>query len=152
MCCFYRAFDSRFVATASSIIPAAAAAAAVAAGTTTAMEHDLVDFTDGILADVQGQWPLEKPPEFFWQQGEQFSDLLSSMIRMRDVPPKWEPVSHNGQMMLVARADEDPVVKDFLQNVCLSLEALKAARERPLEPDDGDWWELKWASKLFVSF
>ncbi|KAF1989525.1 hypothetical protein K402DRAFT_274486 [Aulographum hederae CBS 113979] len=34
------------------------------------------------------RWPLDKPPQFYSQQGERFSDILHMVLKMRGVPPK----------------------------------------------------------------
>ncbi|KAK5691181.1 hypothetical protein LTR97_011833 [Elasticomyces elasticus] len=33
-------------------------------------------------------WPLDFPPNSFWQQGDNFADLLIMLLRMRALPPK----------------------------------------------------------------
>ncbi|KAF2089213.1 hypothetical protein K490DRAFT_19004, partial [Saccharata proteae CBS 121410] len=34
------------------------------------------------------RWPLDKPPSYYWHQGERFSDILHMLLKMRQVPPK----------------------------------------------------------------
>ncbi|KAF2460891.1 hypothetical protein BDY21DRAFT_134317 [Lineolata rhizophorae] len=34
------------------------------------------------------KWPFDKPPRYFSQQGERFSDVVHMLLRMRNIPPK----------------------------------------------------------------
>jgi hypothetical protein len=92
-------------------------------------------------------WPLDKPPHYFWQQGERFSDLMCSMLKLRKVPPK---TSLNDG---VFAADGEPLlVKEWFDAIRLNSEDLKTARARPFDANDESKWEFRWMGKAFMTF
>jgi len=110
----------------------------------------LVDFNNTPLEQTNGRtrWPLEKGPEHFWQQGEQFSNVLTSMLKLRLVTPKMV-IEEDGY--IYARVEEEAEVKGWLNDLLLTMEKLEGARQKPFDADDESFWELKWASKPFLS-
>jgi hypothetical protein len=89
-------------------------------------------------------WPLENSPGFYWQQGEQFSDLLVSMLRLRKVIPAMR--IQDGQL----RANSvDKDVRDWFEAMELRADFLQFARDKPYDNIDGNSWELRWMGKLF---
>lgn len=101
----------------------------------------------GVLYGSGNQWPLDNPPSHFWQQGEQFSDLLCSMLRLRRVPPNFIVV--DGKL---ATEDEPKVVREWFEAVQLDVAGIRAATERAVEDEDGSAWELRWIGKIFEVF
>ncbi|KAF2131316.1 hypothetical protein P153DRAFT_394666 [Dothidotthia symphoricarpi CBS 119687] len=93
------------------------------------------------------KWPLDKPPAFFSQQGERFSDTVNMLLKMRGVPPK--PVPRSGDGVLVVWGEEgDGKVREWYEGIGVSggmLDERAAARfvgEGPRE------WELKFVGKI----
>ena len=106
----------------------------------------LVDFNNTPLDQNNGRarWPLEKGPEYWWQQGEQFSNVLTSMLRLRLIMPR-VVIKEDGY--ICARDEEEEQVKTWFDSLLLTVEKLEGARQRPFDADDEKFWELKWASK-----
>lgn len=91
-------------------------------------------------------WPLDKPPHYFWQQGERFSDLLCSMLRLRRVPPKTE--TPDGVFI----ATDEPVkVAEWYEAIQLKVKTLEDAK-RPFEAENENAWEFRWIGKAFLKF
>jgi hypothetical protein len=90
------------------------------------------------------QWPLEKPPRHFWPQGERFSDLLASMLRLRKVAPEIE--IRNG--VLKAGEDQPAVIRDYFDNIDIRAATLGKAAIRPMDNDDTAW-EFRFLAKVF---
>jgi hypothetical protein len=106
---------------------------------TTASEKARKDVLYGAEA-----WPLQHSPSHYWQQGERFSDLLGSMLRLRKVMPAFQV--RGGK--LVAE-NEIKAVKDWFEAIALEVDVLKRARDRPYDDVGESAWELRWMGKLF---
>lgn len=68
--------------------------------------------------DFQGQWPLDKRPQDFANQGDDLINVLQTILRMRDVPPKTFVRPDNG-VLAVDDASEQ-VIRDFFEQAQLS--------------------------------
>jgi hypothetical protein len=90
------------------------------------------------------QWPLEKPPHYFWPQGERFSDLLASMLRLRKVPP--EIVIKDG--VLKAAQDQAVVIRDYFDSIDVRAATLGEAAFMPTDNDETAW-EFRFLAKVF---
>jgi hypothetical protein len=90
-------------------------------------------------------WPLEKPPRYFWQQGERFSDLLCSMLKLRRVPPDIEV----REGVLRGTVDEPRHIRQWFDSVEISVITLADARVRHFDAVDESAWEFRWIGKLF---
>jgi len=90
------------------------------------------------------QWPLEKTPNYFWPQGERFSDLLASMLRLRKVPPEIE--IKDG--VLKAAQDQPGMVQDYFDSIDLRATTLGEAAFRPMD-NDVTAWEFRFLAKVF---
>ena len=110
----------------------------------------LVDFNNASPErdDSQTAWPLDRGPEHFWQQGEQFSSVIALMLKLRLVTPKMV-VGEDG--FIHARETEDDDLKEWLEGLKLTSHQLEAARQKPFDAEDNDFWELKWACKPFLA-
>jgi hypothetical protein len=110
----------------------------------------LVDFNNTPVDQNtdRARWPLEKGPEHWWQQGEQFSNVLTSMLKLRLITPGMV-IKEDGY--ICAREEEDVQVKTWFDNLLLTVEKLEGARQKPFDADDEKFWELKWASKPLLS-
>ncbi|KAF2431122.1 hypothetical protein EJ08DRAFT_649198 [Tothia fuscella] len=92
-------------------------------------------------------WPLDKPPHYFWQQGERFSDLMCSMLKLRKVTPKTE--IRNGVFVAVGESDQ---VREWFEGIQLKKKDLMEARMRPADAEDDTAWEFRWMGKAFMAF
>jgi hypothetical protein len=90
-------------------------------------------------------WPLDKPPHYFWQQGERFSDLLCNMLKLRKVVPKTEIV--DGVFVAVG---EPPLVRQWFEAIMLQVATLEEAKVKPFDADDDSAWEFRWIGKAFL--
>jgi hypothetical protein len=90
-------------------------------------------------------WPLDKPPHYFWQQGERFSDLLCNMLKLRKVIPKTEIV--DGVFVAVG---EPPLVRQWYEAIKLQVDALEVAKARTFDVRDESAWEFRWVGKAFM--
>jgi hypothetical protein len=110
----------------------------------------LVDFNNTPLDQNNNRtrWPLEKGPEHWWQQGEQFSNVLTSMLKLRLITPGMV-IKEDG--CICAKDEEDVQVKTWFDNLLFTIEKLEGARQKPFDADDENFWELKWASKPLLS-
>lgn len=90
------------------------------------------------------QWPLERPPSYFWLQGERFSDLLASMLRLRRVAPEIEVK----EGVLMATSDQPEIVRGYFDAIDLRVATLGEAAVRPMDKDDRAW-EFRYLAKVF---
>ncbi|KIW06723.1 uncharacterized protein PV09_02417 [Verruconis gallopava] len=88
-------------------------------------------------------WPLENSPNHYWQQGERFSDLLSSMLRLRKVLPEY--TVRGGKIKV---QDENEVVRDWFEAIDVEADSLQRARDNPYDAIDENAWEFRWMGKL----
>ena len=109
----------------------------------------LVDPLVGARRDVlygAESWPLENPPSHYWQQGERFSDLLVSMLRLRRVLPVMK--IRDG---MIKTDSPDKNVREWFEAMSLRADVLQFARDKPYDSIDGNSWELRWMGKVFES-
>ena len=52
------------------------------------------------------RWPLDQRPNVYADQGEQLSDILQMLLKMRDLPPKTSPRPDNGVLKTIEGSDE----------------------------------------------
>jgi hypothetical protein len=142
ICCFIKRFDTG--------IPSTKPVTATEGPNIDPNLTPLVDFNNTPLDQNNGRarWPLEKGPEYWWQQGEQFSNVLTSMLKLRLITPG-VMIKEDGY--ICARDEEDVQVKTWFDNLLLTVEKLEEARQKPFDADDENFWELKWASKPLLS-
>lgn len=148
ICHFFRAFETRGEPLPTDPATPAATGCAIGANIDPLLGSGSNTAPNPHVAE-HNYWPLEKTPEYFWQQGDKFSDLLASMMRMRNVPPRTIPIESNGRTVLVAQPEEDDLIKAYISAIDLTGEDLKRVAEKSYDTDDKGCWELKWASKLF---
>ncbi|QDS74552.1 hypothetical protein FKW77_007836 [Venturia effusa] len=122
MCCLYRSFD--FLLKGS-------------------LSHD-IDSGGLPNPNSTSHWPLEKPPSYFWSQGERFSDLLASMLRLRRVAPEIE--IKDG--VLRAACDQPEMIRSYFDAIDLRAAVLGEAALRPMDKDDTAW-EFRYLAKVF---
>ncbi|KAF2463133.1 uncharacterized protein BDR25DRAFT_115345 [Lindgomyces ingoldianus] len=93
------------------------------------------------------KWPFDKPPAYYSQQGERFSDILYMLLKMRGVPPKPVPRSEDG-MLVVWGEDTDEKVREWYEGIKVSQDLLATRASARFEGNDPREWELKWAGKI----
>ncbi|KAF2019088.1 hypothetical protein BU24DRAFT_340960 [Aaosphaeria arxii CBS 175.79] len=92
------------------------------------------------------KWPFDKPPAYYSQQGERFSDILNMLLKMRGVPPK-SSVGDDGVLTAVGD-DVDARIKEWYEGINLSVDKLAERRNAIFEGKDPSEWELKYTNKI----
>ncbi|ESZ92924.1 hypothetical protein SBOR_6697 [Sclerotinia borealis F-4128] len=99
--------------------------------------------------DFHGQWPLEKRPQEFANQGDDLINVLQMILRMRDVPPKIFVRQDNG-VLAVDDASEQ-VIRDFFEQVQLNFNDVHDKQVRHFfDPADSRSYELRYISRLLL--
>ncbi|KAK6585279.1 hypothetical protein PZA11_002006 [Diplocarpon coronariae] len=65
-------------------------------------------------ASFRSRWPLDKPPKWFADQGEKFTETLQMLLRMRDVVPKTFQ-THEG----IIATNKDTISKSYFDSLHL---------------------------------
>jgi hypothetical protein len=91
------------------------------------------------------KWPLDKPPAFFSQQGERFSDILNMVLKMRGVAPK--PTLREADGVLVCNGPDD-VVRIWYEGIGVSKQVLDQRASAGFVGVDGGEWEFKFVGKI----
>lgn len=99
-------------------------------------------------------WPLDKPPAYYSQQAERFSDILHMLLRMRGVPPKTvstliEPGKDG--ILAVAGEDADPAAKQWFESVGVSERWVAERRDARFEGVNPGEWEGKYVGKILLA-
>jgi hypothetical protein len=93
------------------------------------------------------QWPLDKTPAAYSQQGERFSDILNMLLKMRGVPPK--PIPRNTDGTLIVWADDaDAKVKAWYEGIAVTTQLLDEKVNAKFVGEDPREWELKFVGKI----
>jgi len=93
------------------------------------------------------QWPFDKEPAFYSQQGERFSDILHMLLKMRGVPPRLAPRPDDG-VLTIWGEDPDPTTKEWCDAVAITSDILEERPNARFEGVDPQEWELKYISKI----
>lgn len=148
ICCFIKQFDSRRGSSPAVHTTLVKATPTIQGGP----DDDLVETrymrTEISELEQHDGWPLSQAPEYYWQQGEQFSTVLTMMLKQRSVTPKMV-VGQDG--FINGRSGEDEELKAWLEGLKLTFTQLEAAKQKPFDADDNEFWELKWACKPFLA-
>ena len=119
------------------------------------------------LTDRPGFWPLDDPPTKLWNQGENFADLLTMLLRMRALPPKVMkspdgtlttiqdyplPVHVNGRPVREQIDDQTKIAGAWLDPMRLQVGELLAKRDGSLlEKENGtEAWDMKFVAKALL--
>jgi hypothetical protein len=93
------------------------------------------------------QWPFDKEPAFYSQQGERFSDILLMLLKMRGVPPK--PVARSVDGMLIMWGDDvDDKIREWYDGIQVTVDMLGERSNAVFEGKDPREWELKYVGKI----
>ncbi|QSZ33862.1 hypothetical protein DSL72_005435 [Monilinia vaccinii-corymbosi] len=99
--------------------------------------------------DFKEQWPLEKQPQTFANQGDDLINVLQMILRMRDVPPKTFVRQDNG--VLAVDDTSDQVIRDFFEQVQISFTDIHEKQTRCFfDPADSRSFELRYISRLLL--
>jgi hypothetical protein len=93
------------------------------------------------------KWPLDKPPASYSQQGERFSDILLMLLKMRSVPPKPQPRSTDGALVIWGEG-VDEKVSEWYESISISDEMLAERSDARFVGEDPMEWELKYVGKI----
>ncbi|KAJ4296652.1 hypothetical protein N0V90_006700 [Kalmusia sp. IMI 367209] len=93
------------------------------------------------------KWPFDKQPAYYSQQGERFSDILFMLLKMRGVPPKPQPRSTDG-MLVMWGDDIDDRVRGWYEGINITNELLAEKRDAQFVGEDPKEWELKHVGKI----
>jgi hypothetical protein len=93
------------------------------------------------------RWPLDKPPSFFSQQGEKFSDILNMLLKMRGVPPKPTPRSSDGVLAMWGD-DVDNKVQAWYEGIAVTAQMLDERAAARFVGVDAREWEMKFVGKI----
>ena len=100
---------------------------------------------ENVLPEAK-KWPLDNPPSYYWQQGERFSDLLCSMLKLRKVTPQF----YIKDGVLTAKEHEPrDAVRQWFNAVQLKSSTLAEARDKSFDVADETAWEFRWIAKIF---
>lgn len=110
------------------------------------------------------QWPLDKRPPYYANQGDRFSDILHMLLKMRSLPPKTTVRADNGILKAVEGGDENAtrwfdliqVSRTFVpllfSPVMLTLVAavyfLEERQNAIFDPSDSRSLDLRYGAKL----
>jgi hypothetical protein len=93
------------------------------------------------------QWPLDRPPAYYSQQGERFSDILFMLLKMRGVPPKPERRSTDGALSIFGEGGDEKV-REWYEAIGVTNELLSDRRDARFVGVDPKEWELKYVAKI----
>ncbi|KAF2496347.1 hypothetical protein BU16DRAFT_509318 [Lophium mytilinum] len=93
------------------------------------------------------KWPLDKPPAYYSQQGERFSDILHMLLKMRGVPPKLTTRIEDG-VWVAWGEDPDPTTREWCETVAMTSDILEERPNARFTGVDPQEWELKYISKI----
>ena len=93
------------------------------------------------------KWPFDKPPEYYSQQGERFSDILNMLLKMRGVPPKPVARSSDGQLVMWGE-DMDNLVREWYEGIAVTMDGLAERAGASFVGEDASEWELKFVGKI----
>ncbi|KAF2447700.1 hypothetical protein P171DRAFT_230250 [Karstenula rhodostoma CBS 690.94] len=93
------------------------------------------------------RWPLDKPPAYYSQQGERFSDILFMLLKMRGVPPRPEPRSTDGMLTIFGDSGHEQV-REWYEAIGVTHELLAERRDARFVGEDPKEWELKYVGKI----
>ncbi|KAJ4354452.1 uncharacterized protein N0V89_006189 [Didymosphaeria variabile] len=93
------------------------------------------------------RWPLDKPPAYYSQQGERFSDILLMLLKMRGVPPRPEARPTDGVLTIYGVGGDDKV-REWYESIDITSELLAERRDARFEGVDPKEWELKYVGKI----
>ncbi|KAA8574208.1 hypothetical protein EYC84_005717 [Monilinia fructicola] len=99
--------------------------------------------------DFKEQWPLEKQPQTFANQGDDLINVLQTILRMRDVPPKTFVRQDNGVLAVDDTSAQD--VRDFFEQVQITFTDVHDKQVRYFfDPADSRSFELRYISRLLL--
>ncbi len=93
------------------------------------------------------RWPLPKPPTYYSQQCERFSDFLLMMLTMRHIP--LSTAARLGDGVLVPQVLNPPAMsREWYEAIGVTDALLDQRRNAPLDLANQRCWELKYLGKF----
>ncbi|KAK4204991.1 hypothetical protein QBC40DRAFT_75549 [Triangularia verruculosa] len=98
--------------------------------------------------NLRGQWPLEKDPSSFSQQGSVIAELLHMLLGIRKALPRTSRRDSDGKLMT---DDPNPLIQAYFEAIDLDFAAVKAKQDQPnFSPTDPRSFELLFCSTLLL--
>ena len=93
------------------------------------------------------KWPFDRPPAFYSQQGERFSDILNMLLKMRGVPPR--PVARSTDGLLIMWGEDvDEKVRAWYEGINVTTHILVERSNTRFTGENSREWELKYVGKI----
>ena len=96
------------------------------------------------------QWPLERQPQEYWSQGENFSTILHMVLKMRTVMPKTSTTPDTGILMPMELPNDNDNVMAWYGAVQLTEEHLIQRQAAMFDSSDSRSFDLKFVSKILL--
>ncbi|CAL3965190.1 unnamed protein product [Diplocarpon coronariae] len=97
-------------------------------------------------ASFRSRWPLDKPPKWFADQGEKFTETLQMLLRMRDVVPKTFQ-THEG----IIATNKDTISKSYFDSLHLDhRDVLNKQANYVFDPANSRCYELRFCSRILL--
>ncbi|KAK2630445.1 hypothetical protein QTJ16_001265 [Diplocarpon rosae] len=97
-------------------------------------------------ASFRSRWPLDKPPKWFADQGEKFTETLQMLLRMRDVVPKTFQTPEG-----IIATNKDTTSKDYFDSLHLDhRDVLNKQANHVFDPANSRCYELRFCSRILV--
>ncbi|VBB83966.1 Putative protein of unknown function [Podospora comata] len=98
--------------------------------------------------NLRGQWPLEKDPGSFAQQGSVIAELLHMLLGIRKALPRTSRRESDGKLVT---DDANPLIQAYFEAIDLDFATVKAKQDQPnFSPTDPRSFELLFCSTLLL--
>ncbi|KAK4193783.1 hypothetical protein QBC35DRAFT_6438 [Podospora australis] len=98
--------------------------------------------------NLRHQWPLEKDPGSFTQQGNVIAELLHMLLGIRKALPRTSRRESDGKLVT---DEENPTVRAYFEAIDLDFAQVMARKEQPaFSPTDPRSFELLFCSTLLL--
>ncbi|KAK0722292.1 hypothetical protein B0T26DRAFT_643298 [Lasiosphaeria miniovina] len=98
--------------------------------------------------NLRPQWPLQKEPNSFTQQGYVIADLLRMLLGIRKALPRTLRRETDGKLVT---EEVDPTMQGYFESIGLDFAQVKANQEHPVfSPTDPRSFELLFCSTLLL--
>ncbi|EKD19750.1 uncharacterized protein L3040_001904 [Drepanopeziza brunnea f. sp. 'multigermtubi'] len=94
----------------------------------------------------RSRWPLDKPPKWFADQGEKFTETLQMLLRMREVVPKTYQTPEG-----TIATNKDQVSRDYFETLRLDhRDVLDKQANHQFDPANSRCYELRFCSRILL--
>ncbi|KAJ5691215.1 hypothetical protein N7488_011950 [Penicillium malachiteum] len=98
--------------------------------------------------DFAGRWPLDKRPLLYYNQADQFSDILHMLLRMRSLPPKTVVRPDSGVLRAIDGSDENAV--RWFDMIQVTPYYLEERANSIFDPSDSRSMDLHHSARLLM--